>query len=758
MCSDIKKRSASGSAAEDLFIDIFCQTFGIDKADYLYSQYPFYDIYQNRRYADFVIENGPKRIAIEIDDDATHHPGVVSNDKYYDDMLKHNSMVHLGWYVFRWAVRQLMEQADTVGDELRVFLGRFPHFRLIDDHLPVQRGRSLACDGSLELRDYQNDALDALENLRKEGDTIALLHQATGTGKTVVAVMDAMRIGGRTLFVAHTRDLVRQAHDKFSELWPEVSVGLFVDQIHDTQAHVICASIQSLALNLEDFAEDAFDYLIVDEAHHASADSYQKVLAWFRPVFTLGLTATPERMDGEDILQIFQKTAHRLDIQTAVEIGALVSVRCFRIHTNIDLSDVRFNGSRYFARELEQKIFVPERNQLIVDTWLDFAKGKRTVIFCASVAHARDIAQRLQKAAVSACAVSGSMTADERASFTERFSSGDLEVLCACDLLNEGWDCPETEVLFMARPTMSKTLYLQQLGRGMRRAPGKEALIVFDFVDNASLFNAPCTLHRIFKLREYHAGELVLAPKEARAAEAALYVRGEKPDLLIDWPVYALDYERVDLFNWQDEAASMISQMEFVRRVSVQSGTVENYIKTGKIKADLEIPMSGRRAFRYFKEETVQKYAEEFGWTLITRENRRELFWAMIQRMDMTFSYKPVFVKAVMAHADKHGRVRLADIASYCRKYYEGRKQAGLVVEKQKSLYCREDYSDEEIIRNILANPFRRFDEMQVMHHTRSLGIIQIDEDVWPMTDEEVAKICQICDEKLAQYYRRFEK
>ncbi|MBQ1925179.1 MAG: DEAD/DEAH box helicase [Proteobacteria bacterium] len=755
---DEKKHSASGSAAEDLFIEIFCKTFGVDKADYLYSQYPFYDIYQNCRYADFVIENGPKRIAIEIDDDATHHPGIVSDDKYYDDMLKHNSMVHLGWYVFRWAVRQLMNQAETVSDELRVFLGRFPHFRLIDDYLPVQRGRSLSCSSQLELRDYQVEALEAVAKLRREGNTIALLHQATGTGKTVVAVMDAKAVGGRTLFVAHTKELVRQACDKFKELWPEVSVGLFVDQVHDTQSHVICASIQSLALHLDEFEENAFDEVIIDEAHHASSDSYQKVLAWFRPTFTLGLTATPERTDGVDILEIFQKTAHRLDIQSAVEIGALVSVRCFRIHTNIDLSEVRFNGCRYFARELEQKIFVPERNQLIVKTWLDFVRGKRTVIFCASVAHAKDIAQRLQQAAVGACAVSGTMTAEERESFTARFRKGDIEVLCACDLLNEGWDCPETEVLFMARPTMSKTLYLQQLGRGMRKAPGKEALIVFDFVDNASLFNAPCTLHRIFKLKAYHPGALVVAPKAERAAEAALYVRGEKPDLLIDWPVYALDYERVDLFNWQDEAASMVSQMAFVRRVSVQSGTIENYIKQGKIKADLEIPMSDRKVFRYFKEETVQRYAKEFGWTLITKENRRELFWSMIQKMDMTFSYKPVFVKAVLAHADRHGRARLADIANDCRKYYEDRKRAGLVVEKQNSLYCREDYSDAEVIRNILANPFRRFDEMQLMHHTRSLGIIQIDEDIWPMTAEEIAKVCQICDEKLVQYYRRFEK
>ena len=115
-------RSASGSAAEDLFIDLFADTFGAEKAGYLYSQYPFYDIYQNARFADFVLENGATRVAIEIDDEASHNPRLVSQDKFYDDLLKQNSMIHLGWDVYRWAVRQMQKQPETVKDELRVFL------------------------------------------------------------------------------------------------------------------------------------------------------------------------------------------------------------------------------------------------------------------------------------------------------------------------------------------------------------------------------------------------------------------------------------------------------------------------------------------------------------------------------------------------------------------------------------------------------------------------------------------------------------
>ena len=218
----------------------------------------------------------------------------------------------------------------------------------------------------------------------------------------------------------------------------------------------MCGSVQSVALHLASFKDNDFAYLIVDEAHHATADTYQKVLAYFKPAFTLGLTATPER------------------------------------------------------------------NRLIVDTWLQMCRGRRTVVFCASVKHAEQIAELFKAVGVSAAAVSGGMKNTERKEFQARFVERQIEVLCAYDLLNEGWDCPEIKVLFMARPTMSKVLYTQQLGRGMRLFEGKESLMVFDFVDNASQHNMPQSLHRLFKLKEYRPGQLAVAPAGQKAAEAGL--------------------------------------------------------------------------------------------------------------------------------------------------------------------------------------------------------------------------------------------
>lgn len=753
-----KYRSVSGSAAEDLFIELFSDVFGAEKAGYLYSQYHFYDIYNNSRYADFVLENGSRRIAIEIDDDATHHKGLVSTEKVYDDMLKQNSMIYRGWYLYRWAVRQMQTQPETIKDELRIFLGTSPQFKTIDDELPNQRGKSI--DGSqLQLKAHQIDALNALQNMRANRETIALLYHATGTGKTVTAVTDAKRCGGRTLFLAHTQELVDQAAETFQKLWSEVSIGRYMESKKEPEAHVVCGSVQSVALHLEQFKDDDFDYLIIDEAHHAAADTYQKILSYFRPAFTLGLTATPERTDDNRIiLDIFKNTAHKLDIQTAVEMGELVPIRCIRIHTNIDLSKVRFNSVQYNIRDLENKIFVPERNRLIVHTYLQMVKNKRTIIFCASVQHADQIAAMFRDAGIRAASVSGNMKQSERKAFRDRFINRDILVLCACDLLNEGWDCPETEVLFMARPTMSKVLYTQQLGRGMRRFEGKESLMVFDFVDHAGQYNTPQSLHRLFKLREYRPGQLAVALNVQKCAEASLYAKGEKPEALIDWPVDATDYELVDVFNWQEEAEGMISQMSFVRRVNVQAETIERYVKEGKIIPDLSVPISEHRTFKYFKEESLKKYAKQYGWTLIDDSNRKNMFMDMIRQMDMSYSYKPVLIKAILRYANHKGHIPLNDITGYFRSYYEGRRKAGLKVEKPNSIFAKGGYSDKEAERNILTNPFKRFEDMQMLRHTKTLGIIQVDDAVWKrLTADEKLEIERICDEKLEQYFARME-
>lgn len=200
----------------------------------------------------------------------------------------------------------------------------------------------------------------------------------------------------------------------------------------------------------------------------------------------------------------------------------------------------------------------------------------------------------------------------------------------------------------------------------------------------------------------------------------------------------------------------MLSQMEFVRRVDIQEDTLEKYIQDGKIQPDLVVPISKSRVFKYFKEEKVKGYANQFGWTLITDSNRKDIFLEMIERMDMNYSYKPVFILAMLENSDKNGRARIEDIVAYFRRFYQQRRENGLIVEKPKSVYCKEQIEDAEIRRNILAYPFRRFELMSLMRHTKTLGIIEIDATVWKRLEaEEVKRIIAVCNRNIAEYYEK---
>lgn len=556
------------------------------------------------------------------------------------------------------------------------------------------------------------------------GQTIELLYHATGVGKTITAATDAKAVGGRTLFLVNALKLASQAKDTFAKVWPEATLGEYTGSQKDVSQTVIFATVQSISKDLEKFSPTDFDYLIVDECHHAAANTYQKIFTYFHPKFILGLTATPERSDGEDMLELFQNVAHKMDLKTAVERGVLVPIRCIRIKTNIDLTDVRINGIKYNSQDLESKLFIPERNQLIVDTYLKYVNGKKTVIFCASVDHAAEIAKLLRDNGVKAEAVSGRDRVEIRDKILKDYETGSTNVLCACDLLNEGWDSPHTTVLFMARPTMSKTIYMQQLGRGTRRCPGKDDLLVIDFVDNANMFNMPYSLHRVLDIAKYQPMAYVLAPENKRKLDQDMLFQGEKPEAWLDVPIDVSDYEIIDLFNWQNSVKDMISQIEFVRMVDVQSETVDRYIKDGKIKPDLSVPFGDKRMFHYFREESVRNIAKQYGWDLITPQNMADKFMKFIETMDMSFSYKSVLLKAIYEYMDSNGRVALPDVE-----------------------------------KNILSNPFKRFEDMRFMMRCKDVETVEVNPIIFrKLTREDWLHIVDVCDKSLEKYYMRFKK
>ena len=201
------------------------------------------------------------------------------------------------------------------------------------------------------------------------------------------------------------------------------------------------------------------------------------------------------------------------------------------------------------------------------------------------------------------------MSATDRKACLDAFARGELRVLCACDLLNEGWDCPDVEVLLMARPTLSKVIYLQQLGRGTRKAPGKECLIVFDFVDNATRYNQSLSLHRILGRRTV-SGRLARAcsarPVEPGASAAA---RRKAPTQVLPVELWARDYEEIDVFNWQEAVSGMLSASDLEVELAAAEGRIRSAVERGLVVPDHTLTL-GERTYHYFLRERAEEIRE----------------------------------------------------------------------------------------------------------------------------------------------------
>jgi superfamily II DNA or RNA helicase len=744
-------RSATSSAPEDRFAELFTEVFGVENARLLTPEFPFEDILQRSRFIDFALRTIDERIAVEIDGLTWHVPDAERIAEYEDQLLRQNSLVHDGWRVFRWTDRQIVDDPDQVKEQLALFLERIPGLLAFDDFLPKQHGEVL------ELRPHQEEALEALERLRSEGNSIALLTHAQGAGKTVTAINDARRIGGRTLFVVHTRDLVLQARDQFVKLWPDVRTGLFLDEQRDTDAQNVVGTIQSLTRNLTQFAPKDFTYLIIDEAHHATAESYRRLLGYLRPKFTLGLTATPDRADGLSVLEVFRTAAHRLSLREAVELGELVPIRCVRVQTNIDLSRVRFNQIQYTRRDLEETVRVPARDRLIVETYTDHVPGRKAVAFCVNVRHGEDLAERFREHGVPARGVSGRMNAAERKACLDAFARGELRVLCACDLLNEGWDCPDVEVLLMARPTLSKVIYLQQLGRGTRKAPGKDCLVVFDFVDNASRYNQSLSLHRVLGVTHYRAGSLVLAPHDLISQEKRALGQGLSPTQILPVDLWTQQYREIDIFNWQEAISGMLSASDLEIELAASEGRIRSAVDRNLIVPDHILPL-GERTYYYFLRERTEEIRQALGLPRVDDASIRDLFLEFVDRMDMSSSYKPVLLLAILDRVDEHGRAPISDVVQEFHAFYLERLRLGLPAERPGLRMEQADrLSPDEVRVVMLGMPFRKFEQRKYLTYDKQdLSHIRVQHALWrKLTVDDRTTIRGQCERAISEYYER---
>jgi superfamily II DNA or RNA helicase len=390
--------------------------------------------------------------------------------------------------------------------------------------LPIAPGSDEKDQPPPEPTVIQSEALEALAGTRADGFRRGLVVMATGLGKTYLAAFDSRQMEARrVLFIAHREEILLQAEENFQRVHQKARIGRFAGSQKDSEVDLLFASVQTLSRpnHLERFDPDHFDYVVVDEFHHAAAPTYRRLLHHFRPRFLLGLTATPERTDQSDILSLCDDNlVYTRQLFDGVKLGLLSPFSYFGIYDEtVDYRAIPWRNGRFDPASLSNKLATLGRARHVLRHWQEKAQ-RRTLAFCISKRHADFMAERFRREGIRAEAVYQGSKLDRSAAL-EQLEKGTLQTIFAVDLFNEGVDLPAIDTVMMLRPTESKVLFLQQLGRGLRRHPDKERLIVLDFIGNHRGFlNKPQALFGIGAAdsvladfgRRARAGNLTLPP------------------------------------------------------------------------------------------------------------------------------------------------------------------------------------------------------------------------------------------------------
>ena len=387
-----------------------------------------------------------------------------------------------------------------------------------------------------EPRGAQIEALCALEDTRSEGAKRALVQAATGVGKTYLAAFDSKNYE-RVLFVAHREEILKQAAASFKNVRNSDDYGFFNGEQKCTDHSVIFASVATLGrqeyLNEKYFSKDYFDYIVIDEFHHAVNDQYRRIVNYFKPQFLLGLTATPERMDGRNIYEICDyNVPYEISLKDAINKGMLVPFHYYGIYDATDYSKLHIVRGKYDEKELnETYIGNVRRHELIYKYYCKYG-SKRALGFCCSRAHAEEMAKEFCKRGIPAVAVYSNADgafSEDRSVAIKKLKNGEIKVIFSVDMFNEGVDITSVDMVMFLRPTESPIVFLQQLGRGLRKSKGKEYLNVLDFIGNyekAGRVRFLLTGRTLSETQQYHPAD-----------------RSDYPDdCLIDFDMKLIDY------------------------------------------------------------------------------------------------------------------------------------------------------------------------------------------------------------------------
>jgi len=547
----------------------------------------------------------------------------------------------------------------------------------------------------------QTEALYELNKTREEGFDKALVVAATGTGKTYLAVFDSKNYN-KILFVAHREEIIRQAAKSFKNIHKDKSVGFFYNGYKDTGNDMTFALVQTLGkkayLNENYFRKDHFDYIIIDEFHHAVAGNYKRIIDYFTPKFMLGLTATPERLDSRDVFALCDyNTVYEIRLKEAINKGFLSPFRYYGIYDDtVNYDDISMRNGRYDEKDLEDKLMINKRAELVLKHYRKY-NSSRAVGFCSSRNHAEYMADYFTNHDVPSAAVysgeQGEYT-EERKRAIHKLTNGELKVLFTVDMFNEGVDIPEIDTVLFLRPTQSPTIFLQQLGRGLRKSENKTHLTVLDFIGNYKKANL---VPFLLSDSAYD--------KKTLLSESVLEFEYPE-DCYIDF-----DFELIDIFRIQAR-----QEMRIKDKILLEFDSVKEDLKRRPSRMDLFLNMDEdiiqamrrnsklnlfRDYLKFLKENNLTAPEEDSYISTVAHE-----FLNVLETTSMTKSYKmPIFL-AFYNDGDIKMEISDDDVYHSMKEFYEYGSN-GVDMLKDKTSKDYKNWGKAEYVRLAHRNPIR---------------------------------------------------
>jgi len=340
-----------------------------------------------------------------------------------------------------------------------------------------------------ELRPYQKEAIDSINSNYSNGIKNQLVVLPTGAGKTVI-FSHIPKINPQflpMLVLAHRSELLDQARNKIMASNPELTVEIEQAERKAGYTDVVVASVATLGRNntprIMAYPQDYFKSIVIDEAHHAAAPTYRRIIDYFKSDFLLGVTATPQRSDSTRLIDVFDEIVYYKTIQDLIEDKWLCPLVGYRVKSETDISEVEIQNGDYSQAKLEDVVDNPSRNATVVAAYRNLADAKKALVFASGVRHAKNLALSFAKASVTCELILGDTPKEEREKIFQNFSSGSTKVIVNVGVLTEGFDEPSIEAIIIAKPTRSSLLYTQIVGRGTRLYEGKDHCIIIDIAD-----------------------------------------------------------------------------------------------------------------------------------------------------------------------------------------------------------------------------------------------------------------------------------